>query len=258
MLDYIHGLDYTNIAFLLWADALAENRYESILWNALRARMPANVSQTTQLGWTLSAVSHYLPVAKDGAAVARFAREIYQRIAANQGRSGLFFTSGDRQGWLRRRVAGSSLSSQAYAMQGLALYGRTFGVAAALDRAERCADAVCRQQGAAGQWWWRYNVDNGAVSDQYPLFAVNQDTAMPMALGELQRARGRRSYAAAIDRGIRWVFGDNEVGGSLVDEAGGAIWRAVRPRDGGGFDVIREMHAYHAARCLYHLCTAEG
>lgn len=250
-------LDYTGIAFLLWADSIGERRYGAVLWKAFQERFPVGASQSMHLGWTLSAVCRYARVASQAGVARRMAHELYQRLASNQAaRSGLFYASGVREGWLRRRRPVTTLSSQTYAIHALASYGRLFGVADAVDRAERCADAVRRQQGPRGQWWWRYDVESGAVVEPYPVYSVNQDTAVPLALDELRRARGGRCDDAAVNDGLKWLFGANEVERSLVDERGAVIWRAVRP-DGDRFEVVAEMHSYHPARCLYTWCGGD-
>jgi len=255
IVDHCRGLDYTGIAFLLWADSIGDRRYGTVLWKTLLERLPASASQSMQLGWTLSALCRYGPVATDTGAATRMAYELYRRIAANQSaKSGLFYASGAREGWCRRRKPVTTLSSQTYPIHALASYGRVFGVTDAIDRATRCATAICRRQGPQGQWWWRYDVESGTVVEPYPVYSVNQDTAVPMALGELQRARGGRRDDTAVNRGLGWLFGQNELGQSLVDEQAGVIWRAIQPRET-GFEVVREMHSYHPARCLYALCT---
>lgn len=251
--------DYSDAAFALWADAIGGRRHLSKLWEVLQGSLPRRVSDTMKLAWTLSALCHYFPVAEEPDPVSALARQLYKRIAANQSAAtGLFHQSGDREGWLGRRRPIASLSSQTYPIQAFALFGRAFGSAEALEKAQRCADTICRMQGPQGQWWWRYDVAKGSVAEKYPVYAVNQDGAIPMALGELQRALQDRRYEEAIARGIEWLFGDNELSTSLVDEEAGVIWRAIQQDDHGEFGIVHEMYSYHPARCLYGLCGERG
>jgi hypothetical protein len=207
-----------------------------------------------ELAWTLSALCHTFPKSSAAAEVAALAHLIGKKIARNQSQvTGLFYGSGRREGWLRRRSALASLSSQTYAVQGLALYARVFNVPEAMQRARRCADAFCALQGSLGQWWWLYDVSTGAVRDCYPVYSVNQDSAVPTALGELEWT-GEPRYAAAATRGVSWLFGENELGTSLVDEKAGVIWRAIEKQNG-KFTIVREMYSYHPGRCLYTLCS---
>ena len=252
---YADALDYTGLSFLLWADALGDGSHGAILWPALRAALPSGTSNSMHLSWVLSALCHHVAVAPVAGPVERLAGELYRRLAANQSvKSGLLYDSGVRDGWLRRRKPLGTLSSQAYSIYALALYGRVFGVPDALARAARCAAAICTQQGPQGQWWWRYDVESGIVIEKYPVYAVNQDSAMPMALLELARSTGCGSYAARIVKGVNWLFGSNELGRPLADESVGVIWRGIQEIDD-RFELLPTMHAYHAARCLYTWCA---
>lgn len=252
---YLPALAYADVALALWADALGGGRHLSVLWEALLQRLPTSASDTMELAWTLSALCHFFPVAAEPNAVATLAHRIREKIAQNQSpATGLFHASARRRGWLRRRDRSASLVSQTSAVQALALYAQAFRVPEALERPDRCAEAVCGLQGPQGQWWWTYDVQAGNVTTPYPVYSVNQDAAVPMALDELHKAGGHARYRANIIRGLAWLFGDNELTTSLVDEATGVIWRAV-DRSNGNFRIVREMYSYHPARCLYWLCS---
>lgn len=252
---YLPALEYSDVALALWADAFGGGRHLSVLWEALLQRLPPSASDTMELAWTLSALCHFFPVAGVSGKVTSLARGIYAKIAGNQSpATGLFSTSGRLRGWLRRRDRSASLVSQTSAVQALALYRQVFHVPEALARAERCAETLCRLQGPQGQWWWIYDVEVGKVTAAYPVYSVNQDAAVPMALGELHKAGGHARYGANTVRGLTWLFGDNELTTSLVDEAAGVIWRAI-DRPNGVFRIVREMYSYHPARCLYWLCS---
>ena len=253
--QYLPGLEYPDVALALWADALGDGRHLPALWQALRQRFSPRASETMELAWTLSALCHYFPVAKTPNEVAALAHTIWKEIARNQARAThLFHASNSREGWLRRRSPIANLSSQTYTVQALALYSRTFDVPDALRQAQRCADAFCAHQGPLGQWWWIYNVRNGEVHEPYPVYSVNQDSAIPMALGELERATGDARYRVRVALGLSWLFGENELRTSLVDENNGVIWRAIQ-RENGQFTILREMFSYHPGRCLYALTS---
>ena len=247
-------LDYSDVALTLWADATGDNRYLSLLWKVLERRIPGDATQTMELAWALSALCHYFSVAENPGSVKKLAQHLYRRIVANQSPvTRMFHGSAQREGWFRRRVPVATLSSQTYPIQALTFYGQIFHVPEALERAQRCADTLCRLQGPQGQWWWRYNVREGSVVEKYPVYAVNQDGAIPMALGELQRAFKDRRYETAITCGVAWLFGDNELQTSLVDEESSVIWRAIEQANG-ELTIVHEMYSYHPARCLYGLC----
>jgi hypothetical protein len=86
------------------------------------------------------------------------------------------------------------------------------------------------------------------------VYSVNQDGAVPAALGQLQRTLGDTRYDQAIARGLEWEFGANEIAESLVNEGEGFVARAIESNNG-AFRLSREMYAYQPARCLYALLS---
>ncbi|MCK6554759.1 hypothetical protein L6Q96_09300 [Candidatus Binatia bacterium] len=251
--DHLEALDYYDAAHALWAAAVGNSPHGATFWEALQRRLPPDASETIQLGWTLSALCAYAPGARAQQAVVALAADICGRLLRNQFPStGLFRADAGSRRWWRRRQRTTDLSSQAYAIHGLASYGIAFGRRGPIDRATACADTLHRLQGNRGQWWWMYDWRRGAVASPYPVYAVNQDAAVPLALDTIERAIGNRRYGEAVERGLAWLFGDNEAQTTLVDPDLGVVWRAVQ-QAASGFVVIREMYSYHAARCLYWL-----
>jgi hypothetical protein len=166
-----------------------------------------------------------------------------------------------------------------------------YGLLAALRRHEVLDDEGARAmartiaehllacQHPLGQWAWHYNVRTGAVVDLYPVYAVHQDGMAPMALLPAERLLGL-STVPAVARGVKWLFGRNELNESLVDAERAVIWRSIRRRaplrsvvyplklasltdlgrslDLGArlsspdvLEVDREMRPYHLGFCLY-------
>jgi hypothetical protein len=78
---------------------------------------------------------------------------------------------------------------------------------------------------------------------------VNQDSAMPAALGQLQRAYGDTRYDAAITRGLLWEIGNNESRTTLIDEHQKFVARslALQPQVHCSWD----MYGYQPARFVY-------
>ena len=249
---YLMELEYPDVALALWADAVGTGRYFSILWKTLLTRLHAGASETMELSWTLSALCNCAKLSS-ASNVAALAHGVAKRIACNQGPTGFFYGSAHRKGWLRRRAVRTSLSSQTYAIHALSAYGRIFDVPEALRSARRCADAFCGLQGPLGQWWWIYDVAEGIVLDSYPVYSVNQDAAVPLAFSELEPKLDSK-YNLAASRGLLWLFGENELATSLVDEQLGVIWHGIEKKKE-GFNIVREMYSYHPGRCLYMLCS---
>ncbi len=145
--------------------------------------------------------------------------------------------------------------------------------------ARTIAENLLAAQHPLGQWAWHYNVRTGAVVDLYPVYAVHQDGMAPMALLPAERLLGL-STVPAVARGLKWLFGRNELETSLVDAERAVIWRSIRRRSplgsvvyplklaslldvGRGLDlgarlaspdvleIDREMRPYHLGFCLY-------
>lgn len=255
--DYLDRIEAPEIALLLWADALGPRAHGGALWPALERRVGRIGSSTMQLSWTLSGVCEHFDAGGNRAAAEARARALSRAILGNQSaRSGLFFASAEREGFLRRRRRPVALlASQVFAIQALARYSECFREAPAADAAARCAERLCALQGPRGQWWRAYRVREGAIAQEYPVYTVNQDGAVPAALTLLGRVRADRGLERAGDLGFLWVFGDNELGASMVDESRAVVLAGIR-RDGDRFEPMHEMRSYHPGRCLYALALS--
>jgi hypothetical protein len=109
----------------------------------------------------------------------------------------------------------TSFASQVYPIHGLAQFARASETELP-GQAERAADRLVELQGPLGQWWWIYSTRNGTVLDGYPVYSVHQDAMAFMALASVQNL-GVRSYDEELALGVRWMFGQNELGVPLVD-----------------------------------------
>jgi hypothetical protein len=256
--DHLERSGFPEIALLLWADAIGSKRHLPRLWAELQRRLPRSASSTMLLSWTLSGVSEYFKAGGERRATEDVARRLYDTITRNQfPRTGLFFASADRQGLLRRRKPTAFLASQVFAIQALAQYSESFGVGPAVGPAVKCADRLCGLQGDRGQWWREYHVREGTVADEYPVYSVNQDGAVPTALHRIGRVARDHGFEKASDLGLRWLFGDNELNAPMLDEERAVVLAGLR-REGGDFEIMREMPSYHAGRCLYALSLSDS
>jgi hypothetical protein len=119
-----------------------------------------------------------------------------------------------------------------YPIHALANYSRVSGSQQALDAASRCAEQICRLQGAEGQWWWQYDRRTGDILERYPVYAVHQDAMAPMALIALKEAGGP-AFDRAMKKGLDWLQHAPEINASLIDENADLIWRKVARREPG-------------------------
>jgi hypothetical protein len=178
-----------------------------------RAAVPARpVARLEDLGtqgvawWLCAHVANGDEVAAEAAA-----RELRLR----QRPGGLFRAS--------REPGLATFNQQSYPVHALAMHRDP----SSLDAAARGMARLVELQGRRGQWWWLYDPDRGSVSDRYPVYAVHQAGMAPMALLEVASAGGPW-HAQAMERSLEWLFGDNELGTTMVLEERRAIYRGIR------------------------------
>lgn len=149
-------------------------------------------------------------------------------------RSGLFYRhlGGARGGGFTRRVP--CFANQIYPVMALGVHVQRTGCAKARLVLEAVVSRLCELQGLKGQWCWLYDAREGGVIDPYPVFSVHQDGMAPMALMEAGRAL-HCSFDEAINRGLQWIYGANELKESLILADEGL--------------VLRDIHAQGVGRC---------
>jgi hypothetical protein len=238
----------------LWSDALGEGRRAPRLWARLGGRLGAADLESLELAWALTALTHFIPLATDSDAVGKAASALANRLLERQHPgSGLFRASTRRQGWLRKQKPDAALASQIYPVYALVKFGEAFDRKDALDAARACGHAIVASQGPLGQWWWKYDVASRRVLDGgYPIYPVNQDAAVPLALLSLARHGEPGFWLDAVARGLAWECGANEVQQPLIDDERGCIARSVE-RDGAGWRVSWHWFSYHPARAIMAL-----
>lgn len=133
-----------------------------------------------------------------------------------------------RMPWYRSHVA--CFADQVYPIQAMSRLHHAFGNTGSLEIADRCAEQICRAQGAGGQWWWHYDTRTGAVIEGYPVYSVHQDSMAPMALMDLFEAGGT-DHSESIRSGLRWMVMRPEIDRSLIEDELGLIWRKVARRE---------------------------
>jgi hypothetical protein len=138
--------------------------------------------------------------------------------------TGLLYHYGGRH--VRRRFA--NFATQIYGL--LALSCAAGEDERALPAARALADRLIALQQDDGGWPWLYDVRRGTVVEPYEVYSVHQHAMAPMGLLELAEASGDRRYAEAAVHGLGWIYGRNELGREMVDEAEELVYRSIRRR----------------------------
>jgi hypothetical protein len=124
--------------------------------------------------------------------------------------SGLFF---DAASGFRRRFA--SFASQTYLTIACYHYGEFAGNSAAIDMAKACTRKLIALQGPRGEWPWFFDAQHGRVLDFYEVYSVHQYGMAP-ALLECAERHDVQEARAALIKGFKWVFGENQLGKSIL------------------------------------------
>ena len=95
------------------------------------------------------------------------------------------------------------------------------------ERAIVAAQRLANLQRANGGWPWLYDVDRGEVVEPFEIYSVHQDAMAPMAFHELRAATGVDSNEI-VNRGLKWLYGENELGTNMIDGNNGLIYRSIR------------------------------
>lgn len=114
---------------------------------------------------------------------------------------------------LRRRC--TSFGGVVYILQSLAEYGRAFQNEEAIALFRHGASTVIGLQGAQGEWPWFIDAKRGTVLDWYQVYSVHQD-AMAMLWLFPALDFGMEQARPAIERSYRWLFGNNQLGASMI------------------------------------------
>src|SRR5690606_30150781 len=111
-----------------------------------------------EAAWVLAALTAMRKLVDVEAALERARR----RLLASQVPGSPLFPHATGAGllpWYRSHI--SCYADQVYPIQALARLHASGDDPAALRAADRCAQWICRLQGASGQWWWHYDARNG-------------------------------------------------------------------------------------------------
>ncbi len=228
-----------DVALTYWATRLHDHPRSDVALERLRQLDPVRGRHpTVEIAWTLASLSVPGREMPDAA----LARKVAGRLSSCYHEpSGAFshWPADASPTWLRRHV--SCFADLVYPTQALSYYHQATGDTQSAALAKRCGAFMCAGQGAAGQWWWHFDVRTGRVVEGYPVYAVHQDAMAPMALFALEEACGD-THRDAVERGLHWLQSSVELeGGTLMDEDADLVWRKVARHEPG--KLARTLHA---------------
>lgn len=224
-----------DLGLLLWACAEAGPEFarrvcsEFDVDHALSRFRDGRQACTLGLAWFISGLAHLSLAGHEHLRDA--AGTTYSLLRQNQGEFGLFShlaETGSLSGLMRGRLG--SFTDQIFSVYGLAKFSQAFHVQKAAEKALDCALTLCDLQGSLGQWWRHYDATTGKVVSRYAVHSVNQYALAPMALRALGETV-QSDFRVWIDKGVRWIFGENELEQDLRDLSKNVIWDGIARRD---------------------------
>lgn len=223
----LDAIDPAEIALAAWAGAEICKAIDARHFRRLRSLITSDQPiSTVACAWALLAAT----AVDDLESALQIRSAAAERLMAGQTDTGLFPHVLPARAGGRMRSHVGCFADQVYPIQALARLSAGTRIDSALASANRCAAAICELQGAAGQWWWHYDVRDGSIVEGYPVYSVHQHAMAPMALFELQDAGGT-NYVKAIAKGLSWLDEHPEPAGNLVCEDRGIIWRKIGRRE---------------------------
>jgi hypothetical protein len=264
-LDALHsvhgaGADFALGGCLMWAGALAEDSRTSNVLMRITRTLNVRRASSMELGLLIAGLvkcrEHTSQLRdKVDAAIPEIRDELLGRFSG----SGNLFR-GVSPGRLATVREGrlTSYASQAYAIHGLAELARCVEGSVRPECAA-AAQQLVKEQGSRGQWWWQYSRESGHTVEGYPVYSVHQDGMAFMALGTLHNL-GHAAYDKPLWLGLRWLFGENELGESLVSQHPDMIFRCIQRRgsDADGISGMSRRNRMGAVLASVGLYPAAG
>ena len=226
-----------DLGLICWAVAIGKSDYgEQILtaieqYGEIYVRKGTRNYASMELQWLLIGLCYLYPQCGHKARIELLITRCREKLMRNyHPESGLFgFCSSDEDLTFRQRLKKnlSYFAEQIYGIYSLACYYELSGDSRSLSQARRIAEILCAFQGSEGQWCWTYDIETGTLVEAYPIYSVHQHGMAPMALLKLSWLKGGE-YISQVSRGIEWIFGQNELGVSMVDWKQAVVWRSIR------------------------------
>jgi hypothetical protein len=221
-----------DLGLMLWIDSRREAGRGGELVERLDASLagagalPARLGM--ELGWIITGLAHHAAAGANERGMRLLAQALDQLLVQNRAPTNLFRHFGE--GGRRRRFP--NFATQIYSVLALAVVARHGLDERALPAARAAADRLIELQLPDGGWPWLFDAERGTVVERYEIYSVHQDAMAPMALLELWEVTGEERYLRAVERGLGWVHGANELGKDMVDREHLLVLRSIRRRRG--------------------------
>lgn len=245
------SLSIGDLGLVLWATAKVDPQRALSVFHSLQRRWKEEsndnrfICPSMYLQWMLCGLCEMLRQHPGHADAEKLLHAVYDALLQwhYHAAIGLFYYRPSQRRDLRRPFSQTTcyFAEQAYGIHALDSYARLTGNERAAGFALATARTVCREQSVNGGWAWLYNSLSGDQLDLYPVYSVHQLGMGPMAMLPLA-LDGNEEITAAIQRGVQWVFGANELPQPLVDRHHGIVWRSIKARY-----LPRQRHLLHKA-----------
>jgi hypothetical protein len=225
-------LEPGDLGLMLWADARREGGRDAELVERLDAALTASGGLSARVGmelaWIVTGLAHQAAARDSETGERLLAQALDQLLVTNRAPSHLFrhFGAPGR----RRRFP--NFATQIYSVLALAVVARHGIDERALPAARATADRLVALQRHDGGWPWLFDAERGTVVEPYEVYSVHQDAMAPMALLELGEVARDDRYVEAVERGLRWIHGANELGADMIDSEHQLVLRSIRRRRG--------------------------
>ncbi|MFL5252631.1 MAG: hypothetical protein ACJ8AI_07015 [Rhodopila sp.] len=249
-----HGMRNGAWGMALWAAAELGLDVPGVAADALR-RLIADADRLSgwtaqDLGLTLSGVAAQLRYDHKWMPLAADLRDLL--LAQFKGPRSLFRDSSKGP---RRYFA--TFATQVYATLALYQFAEITGDPEALAAANACVTKLIELQGSYGEWPWFYEPRQELVLDQYEVYSVHQHGMAPAILHHAH-AHGVAGARAAIERGLGWIFGSNEMGISMLAPSLQLIYRSQARQGVQGHRMARLLRAAMTASIGHPSPAAAG
>jgi hypothetical protein len=224
---------FGDIGLILWADATQGSQFIDVLLPLVeKGTSPERLActPTTELAWLLTGLALATCNSRSADRAGELASVYYEALLKNYNQdTKLFCHTWAKTHQIDLRTPIGNFADQAYAIFALTEYYELTGTSLALQSALQCARCICALQGKQGQWWWHYDTQRGTVVSRFPVYSVHQDGMAPMALRRVM-AVSKEDFTAPIERGLDWLFSDNELHTAMVCRESSVIWRDIERR----------------------------